>query len=151
VLVRTWDARGFVIYTNSESAKGQALVAHPHAALCWHWKSLRRQVRASGSIEVVGSEEADVYFASRPRGSQIGAWVSAQSRPLASRGELENAVMHSEERFAGQEVPRPPHWQGYRVKPEKIEFWAEQPFRLHDRLVYTQGEGGKWEYARLYP
>jgi pyridoxamine 5'-phosphate oxidase len=151
VLVRTRDARGFVIYTNSESAKGRALAAHSKAALCWHWKSLRRQVRVSGPVEVVTAAEADTYFATRPRGSQIGAWASAQSRPLGHREELENAVRHAELQFANAEVPRPPHWQGYRLTPDKMEFWAEQPFRLHDRLVYTLGHNKRWEHARLYP
>jgi len=152
VLVKQADPRGFVFYTNSESNKGRELEAQPKAALVLMWKSLSRQVRARGPIERVSDSEADAYFASRPRGAQIGAWASRQSRPLASREELEKAVARTEKKYADAPVPRPPVWTGYRLVPLEIEFWAERPFRLHDRIVFSRlRPGAAWVRKRLYP
>ena len=150
VLLKGHDPRGFVFYTNTQSNKGRELEANPQAALCLHWKSLRRQVRVRGAVERVSDEEADAYYASRPRQSRIGAWASQQSRPLESRFALEKAVAVNAARFAVGDIPRPPHWTGFRILPATIEFWADRPFRLHDRMVFTRvGEG--WETTRLYP
>lgn len=150
VLLKGFDPRGFVFYTNTESNKGRELEANPQAALCLHWKSLRRQVRVRGAVERVSDEEADAYYASRPRQSRIGAWASQQSRPLESRFALEKAVAVNAAKFAVGEIPRPPHWTGFRILPQTIEFWADRPFRLHDRVVFARaGEG--WERTRLYP
>ena len=150
VLLKGHDPRGFVFYTNTESNKGRELEANPQAALCLHWKSLRRQVRVRGAVERVSDAEADAYYASRPRQSRIGAWASQQSRPLESRFALEKAVAVNAARFAVGDIPRPPHWTGFRILPATIEFWADRPFRLHDRMVFTRaGEG--WETTRLYP
>ena len=144
--------RGFVFYTNLESAKGRELAATPKAALCFHWKSLRRQVRVRGSVSAVSSEEADAYFASRARGSRLGAWASAQSRPLESRFALEKAVATVTARYPIGEIPRPQHWSGFRITPLEIEFWHDRPFRLHDRLVFRRGDAAAlWEKQRLYP
>ena len=150
VLLKGHDARGFVFYTNYESRKGEQLLAHPKAAMLFHWKSLRRQVRIEGEVEQVSAEEADDYFASRPKQSQIGAWASEQSRPLKGRFELEKRVALFGARYAVGQVPRPPHWSGFRVIPRLIEFWQDGAFRLHDRLVYTRSEGG-WTTERLFP
>jgi pyridoxamine 5'-phosphate oxidase len=152
VLLKAVDGRGFVFYTNFESQKGQELLSAQKAALCFHWKSLRRQVRIRGPIETVSDAEADAYFASRPRDSRIGAWASQQSRPLKARFELETAVAMYTARYAIGEVPRPPYWSGFRLKPTSIEFWHDRPFRLHDRVVFRRetAEGG-WTKARLYP
>jgi pyridoxamine 5'-phosphate oxidase len=150
VLLKGTDPGGFVFYTNTESNKGRELAATPKAALVMHWKSLRRQVRARGPVTRVSNEEADAYFQSRPRDSRIGAWASQQSRPLESRFALEKAVAVNAAKFAVGEVPRPPHWTGFRIAPVSIEFWHDRPFRLHDRVVFTrQGEG--WVKNRLYP
>jgi pyridoxamine 5'-phosphate oxidase len=152
VLLKGFDERGFVFYTNFESQKGQELLATRKAALCFHWKSLRRQVRARGPIEVVSEAEADAYFASRQRDSRIGAWASKQSRPLESRFALETAVAMYAARYAIGEVPRPPYWSGFRVKPVSIEFWHDRPFRLHERVVFRRATpDGKWDKTRLYP
>lgn len=152
VLLKGFDERGFVFYTNFESQKGQELLATGKAALCFHWKSLRRQVRVRGPVEEVSKEEADAYYASRPRDSRIGAWASQQSRPLESRFALETAVAMYTARYAIGEVPRPPHWSGFRVKPVSLEFWHDRPFRLHDRVVFTRAvPGGEWSKSRLYP
>ncbi|TCT03325.1 pyridoxamine 5'-phosphate oxidase [Aquabacter spiritensis] len=152
VLLKGLDARGFVFFTNTESAKGTELAGQPKAALVFHWKSLRRQVRARGPVEQVSEAEADAYFATRPRLSQIGAWASRQSRPLEGRFALEAAVATITARYALGEVPRPPHWTGFRVVPSAIEFWHDRPFRLHDRVVFRRsGPDGAWSRTRLYP
>lgn len=151
VLVKKFDERGFVFFTNSESTKGRELAGNPKAALVLHWKSVNRQVRVRGTVERISERESDDYFARRPRGAQIGAWASQQSRPLESRRVLEAAVARYEKEYA-EKVPRPPHWTGYRVVPLAIEFWADRPFRLHDRLVFTRAAPGRpWARERLYP
>jgi len=152
VLLKGTDARGFVFYTNTESRKGTELAANMQAAAVLHWKSLRRQVRFRGPVERVSEAEADAYFASRPRLSQIGAWASAQSRPLEGRFELEASVAKATARYAIGTVPRPPHWTGFRILPVSIEFWADRPFRLHDRVMFSRpAPDGDWAKARLYP
>lgn len=144
--------RGFVFYTNLESAKGRELRAAGKAALCFHWKSLRRQVRVRGLVSAVDEAEADAYFATRARGSRLGAWASAQSRPLESRFALEKAVAVVTARYPIGEIPRPPHWSGFRVTPLEIEFWHDRPFRLHDRLVFRRPDAATaWQKQRLYP
>ena len=150
VLLKGFDERGFVFYTNFESAKGREILGSMKAAMCFHWKSLRRQVRVRGPVEIVSDEEADAYFASRPRGSRIGAWASKQSRPLESRFALEKAVAEYTARHAIGDIPRPAYWSGFRIVPEQIEFWHDRPFRLHDRLQLTR-DGDGWATARLYP
>jgi len=145
-------ARGFVFYTNLGSAKAQELIAHSEAALLFYWKSLRRQVRVRGTVSPVDPGEADAYFASRPRGSQIGAWASDQSRYLPSREHLEERVARIDARFSGTEVTRPPYWSGFRVTPLEIEFWHDRPYRLHDRLVFRRPQvGAPWHTQRLFP
>ena len=150
VLLKGADERGFVFYTNVESNKGMELAGNPKAALLFHWKSLRRQVRARGPVTRVTEAEADAYFASRPRDSRIGAWASQQSRPLESRFALEKAVALYAAKHAIGEVPRPPYWTGFRTAPVSIEFWRDRPFRLHDRLLFAR-HGDGWEKTRLYP
>ncbi len=150
VLLKGWDGRGFVFYTNYESAKGRELLSAGKAAICFHWKSLRRQVRVRGAVETVTDAEADEYYASRARGSRIGAWASRQSRPLESRFALEKAVAEYTLKFGVGEIPRPTYWSGFRLLPQQFEFWHDRPFRLHDRAQFVRdGEG--WLRARLYP
>lgn len=144
--------RGFVFYTNFEGTKGRELLANPKAALVFHWKSLERQVRVRGQVTVVPDEEADAYFALRPRLSQIGAWASQQSRPLDGRFALEAAVANYTAKYAIGAIPRPPYWSGFRIVPGEIEFWMSRPFRLHDRVVFRRGtESGTWAQALLFP
>ena len=150
VLLKDVDARGFTFYSNRESAKGLDLDLQPRAALLFHWKSLRRQVRVRGAVEPVTQAEADAYFASRARESRIGAWASDQSRPLDSRSQLEAAVARETARFEGEEVPRPDRWTGWRLIPDSIEFWRDRPFRLHDRLRFNRA-GDSWTTSRLWP
>ncbi|AWM86477.1 pyridoxamine 5'-phosphate oxidase [Microvirga sp. 17 mud 1-3] len=150
VLLKGFDENGFVFYTNTESNKGRELLGQKKAALVLHWKSLRRQVRARGPVTLVSDQEADAYFQSRPRDSRIGAWASQQSRPLESRFALEKAVAVTAAKYAIGEVPRPPHWTGFRIAPVSIEFWQDKPFRLHDRVVFKR-EGDGWRKTRLYP
>lgn len=150
VLLRGFDARGFVFYTNLDSRKGHELRANPWAALCFHWKSMDRQVRVEGGVEPVSSDEADAYFASRPKDSQIGAWASKQSQPLAARFELESRVAKYGLLYGIGKVPRPPFWSGFRVIPDVIEFWEERAFRLHDRTVYRR-DGDAWGTEKLFP
>ncbi len=151
VLLKGHDQRGFVFYTNEQSTKGAHLAANPSAALLFHWKTLRRQVRIEGHVERVSSEEADLYFASRARDSQLGAWASDQSRPLDSRATFEARFVHFREKYEGQDVPRPPHWGGYRVVPLCIEFWNDRAHRLHERRFFLAQEGGDWAEWLLYP
>ncbi|MHB2169643.1 pyridoxamine 5'-phosphate oxidase [Alsobacter sp. R-9] len=152
VLLKGADRDGFVFYTNTQSAKGQELAANPKAAVVFHWKSLRRQVRVRGPVQQVSAEEADAYFQSRPRDSRIGAWASQQSRPLESRFALEKAVATYAAKYAIGEVPRPPHWTGFRIRPVYMEFWQDRPFRLHDRVVFRRPDPvGAWDRSRLYP
>lgn len=150
VLLKGHGPDGFVFYTNEESAKGRQLAADPQAALLFHWKSLRRQVRIEGVVERVNGAEADAYFATRGRDSQLGAWASDQSRPLDSREHFEARFEQMKQKFEGREVPRPPHWGGYRVIPRRIEFWSDRAHRLHERRLFTLDDGG-WSEGLLYP
>jgi pyridoxamine 5'-phosphate oxidase len=152
VLMKGWDEAGFVFYTNTESAKGREILGTLKAALVFHWKTLRRQVRVRGLIEQVTDAEADAYFQSRPRDSRIGAWASQQSRPLEGRFALEKAVAVNAAKYAIGEVPRPEHWTGFRILPVEMEFWHDRPFRLHDRVVFRRDmPSGDWTKTRLYP
>jgi pyridoxamine 5'-phosphate oxidase len=151
VLLKGLDSRGFIFYTNAQSRKGEELAANRHAALLFHWKSLRRQVRVEGPIEAVTKAEADAYFASRSRASRLGAIASDQSRPLSGREELETRLAEVEARYLGEDVPRPAHWSGYRVLPDNIEFWQDMPHRLHDRMLYRRESERNWHTTRLYP
>jgi pyridoxamine 5'-phosphate oxidase len=152
VLLKGFDERGFVFYSNGDSQKGRELAANPKASLAFHWKSLRRQVRLRGTVEAVSAAEADAYFASRPRSSQIGAWASKQSSPLESRYAFETAIALKAAQFAVGPVPRPPFWIGYRIRPTVMEFWHDRPFRLHDRIEFRRAAGEEtWRKTRLYP
>ncbi|ANL64666.1 pyridoxamine 5'-phosphate oxidase [Rhizobium phaseoli] len=152
VLLKGFDDDGFVFYTNFESQKGREILGQRKAAMCFHWKSLRRQVRLRGPVEVVSDAEADAYFKTRARGSRIGAWASKQSRPLESRFALEKAVAEYTARYALGEIPRPAHWSGFRIRPTSIEFWKDQAFRLHDRIEFRRPSPvGAWEKVRMYP
>ena len=151
VLLKGADERGFVFYTNTESPKGLQIAASPRAALVFHWKSLRKQVRVAGTSERVSDDEADAYFATRARGSQIGAWASDQSRRMEGRFELEKRVARYAAKFGVGGVPRPPNWTGYRIKPLEIEFWQDKPFRLHERILYVADGQGGWKNSRLFP
>ena len=152
VLLKGLDERGFVFYTNFESAKGREILGSMKAAMVFHWKSLRRQVRVRGPVEVVSDAEADAYYQTRPRGSRIGAWASAQSRPLESRLALETSVAELTAKHAVGEIPRPDHWSGFRIVPSEIEFWKDGEFRLHDRVKFTRDNShDEWETVRLYP
>jgi pyridoxamine 5'-phosphate oxidase len=150
VLLKGFDADGFVFYTNLESAKGVELLGSMKAAMCFHWKTLRRQVRLRGPVELVSTSDADAYYQSRPRGSRIGAWASRQSRELESRFALEKAVAEYTAKFGIGSIPRPDHWSGFRLVPQQIEFWHDRKFRLHDRIVFER-EGDGWGKRRLYP
>jgi pyridoxamine 5'-phosphate oxidase len=150
ILLRGWDPGGFTFYTNYESRKGSEIAANPHAALLFFWDKLSRQIRIEGPIEKIASEESDAYYRSRPRGHRLGAWVSAQSRLIDSRDELEAKMTEIESRYPGDDVPRPPYWGGYRVRPERFEFWEGRPNRLHDRFVYRR-DGELWVVERLAP
>ena len=150
VLLKGHDPRGFVFYTNCDSRKGGELLAHPKAALLFHWKSLRRQVRIEGPVSPVADGEADAYFATRGRDSRLGAWASDQSRPLDARATFETRFAAMQARFEGGDVPRPPHWSGFRVAAARIEFWRDRPHRLHERRLFTCADGG-WSEGLLYP
>jgi pyridoxamine 5'-phosphate oxidase len=150
VLLRRWGPEGFGFFTNLDSRKGQELAENPHGALAIHWKSLRRQVRAEGRVEIVSDLEADAYFASRSRESRIGSWASDQSQPLESRELFERRVEDMRKRFEGADVPRPPRWSGFRLIPDAIEFWSDRPNRLHERRLFTRA-GDSWSEGLLYP
>jgi pyridoxamine 5'-phosphate oxidase len=151
VLLKGADHRGFVFYTNTLSRKGEELAANSRAALLFHWKPQGRQVRIEGHVEPVTDAEADEYFASRARISRLGAWASDQSQVLPERADLERRLAEYEAKYPGDDIPRPPHWHGYRVVPERFEFWQSMPFRLHDRTVFTRAASGDWRTGKLYP
>ena len=152
VLLKGFDSDGFVFYTNFESQKGKEILSQKKAAMCFHWKSLRRQVRLRGLVEVVSDKEADEYYKTRARGSRIGAWASKQSRPLEGRFSLEKAVAEYTARYAIGDIPRPPYWSGFRIRPLSIEFWHDRQFRLHDRIEFRRDvPEGAWEKVRMYP
>ncbi|CAN7197432.1 pyridoxamine 5'-phosphate oxidase [Rhizobium rhizogenes] len=152
VLLKGFDSQGFVFYTNFESQKGQEILSQKKAAMCFHWKSLRRQVRLRGLVDVVSDREADEYYKTRARGSRIGAWASKQSRPLEGRFALEKAAAEYTARYALGDIPRPPYWSGFRIRPLSIEFWHDRPFRLHDRVEFRREvPEGAWEKVRMYP
>lgn len=151
VLLKEITPRGLAFYTNETSAKGRQIAANPRAALCFHWKSIRRQARFRGRIERTTAAEADAYFAERARGAQLAAWASRQSAPLASREALEESLAAAEKKFAGAPVPRPPEWDGFRLVPDEIEFWVNRPYRLHDRLMFVRNGSQGWTSCRLFP
>jgi pyridoxamine 5'-phosphate oxidase len=150
ILLKGADDRGFVFYTNKESRKGGELASNPWVALLFYWKSLKRQIRIEGVVELVSEAEADAYYESRPRNSRLGAWASPQSRPLVNRTILEERLAEMEKRYPDA-IPRPGYWSGYRVVPEMFEFWEEMPYRLHDRTIYRRSPGGAWEQSKLFP
>jgi pyridoxamine 5'-phosphate oxidase len=151
VLLKGVDARGFVFYTNTHSRKGGELAANPLTSLLFYWKSLGRQIRIEGRVEAVTDAEADAYFTSRARISRLGAWASDQSRPLSNRAELEGRLRYFEEKYPGETIPRPPHWSGYRVLPDRFEFWQNMPYRLHDRTVFERASDGVWACGKQFP
>lgn len=150
VLLKGADARGFVFYSNAESRKGEELAANPRVALVFYWPTIGRQVRIEGRVAPVSEGEADAYYMSRPRISRLGAWASEQSRPLPDNLTLEQRVAEVDRRYPGEDIPRPPHWRGWRVSPERMEFWRDMPFRLHERTLFTR-EGERWNACKLYP
>lgn len=150
VLLKGFDENGFVFYTNVESRKGRQISVNPQASICFHWQPLKKQVTIEGTVQLVSKKETDAYWKTRPRNSQIGAWASDQSKDLVAMPQLLDKVEKYEALFAGQEVPRPPHWSGYRIIPDRIEFWTSRPFRLHERIVYEKQDGG-WSRKRLNP
>lgn len=151
VLIKGWDQDGFVFYTNTRSRKGEELVENDQAALLFHWKSQQRQIRIEGVVTPVSEEEADAYFVTRPRGAQIGAWASDQSKVMAGRHELKKKVVRVTARYLGKKIPRPAHWSGYRLAPDLFEFWQNRKFRLHERELYTLQKDGRWHKEYLYP
>jgi pyridoxamine 5'-phosphate oxidase len=151
VLLKGADAAGFVFYTNTQSRKGDEIAANARAALLFHWKLLGRQIRIEGHVERVTDAEADAYFSTRPRISRLGAWASDQSRDLPARTELERRLASYEAKYPDDDIPRPPHWSGYRIVPDRFEFWQNMPFRLHDRTVYTKSPENGWTVSKLYP
>lgn len=152
VLMRGFDECGLYFYTNYDSDKGRALIANPYAEANFYWKSQERQIRVHGSVEKASNDESDEYFSGRPRESRIGAWASQQSRPMSDYSDFENAIAEYTTKFEGVEnPPRPPHWGGFKIIPERIEFWAEQPYRLHKRFVYIKNDKGNWDSSWLYP
>lgn len=151
VLLRGFDARGLVFYTNRESRKGVEIAANPHAAAVLHWPELEAQIRIEGPVVLVDDTESDAYFSHRPRGHRVGAWASAQSAPVADRATLEAQVAAAEARFPGDDVPRPPYWGGYRIEARRVELWRSRTDRVHDRVLYTRGDGGTWTRVRLSP
>jgi pyridoxamine 5'-phosphate oxidase len=151
VLLKGVDPRGFVFYTNTESRKAHELLGNSLISLLFYWKSLGRQIRIEGAVEAVTAAEADAYFATRARISRLGAWASDQSRPLSERAELERRLRYFEEKYPGEDVPRPPNWSGYRVLPDRFEFWQNMPFRLHDRTIFERAAGSGWTRGKLFP
>jgi pyridoxamine 5'-phosphate oxidase len=151
VLLKGADAAGFVFYTNTQSRKGNEIAANARAALLFHWKQLGRQIRIEGHVERVTDAAADAYFSTRPRISRLGAWASDQSRDLPERTELERRLANYDTTYPGDDIPRPPHWSGFRIVPDRFEFWQNMPFRLHDRTVYAKSPGNGWTVSKLYP
>jgi pyridoxamine 5'-phosphate oxidase len=151
VLLKGADPGGFVFYTNTHSRKGDELAANPLTSLLFYWKSLGRQIRIEGRAEAVSAAEADAYYATRARISRLGAWASDQSRPLSERAELERRLQHFDEQYPGEAIPRPPHWSGYRVLPDRFEFWQNMPYRLHDRTIFERSQDGGWTRGKLFP
>jgi len=151
VLLKGVDPRGFVFYTNTHSRKGGELASNPFTSLLFYWKSLGRQIRIEGRVEAVTGADADAYYATRARISRLGAWASDQSRPLTERAELERRLQHFDEKYPGEAIPRPPHWSGYRILPDRFEFWQNMPYRLHDRTIFERTADGGWAHGKLFP